>query len=110
MNKLKFIPIIFLSFLLVAQEEVVEEISIDEQRNNAINELINVIKANKGIYIDQDKKRVQKFLDRVEERTKLLNDAKVLLSNEKKRNAQLENKFESNEKTLADLEEKLQIK
>ena len=82
MNKLKFIPIIFLSFLLVAQEEVVEEISIDEQRNNAINELINVIKANKGIYIDQDKKRVQKFLDRVEERTKLLNDAKVLLSNE----------------------------
>ena len=71
MNKLKFIPIIFLSFLLVAQEEVVEEISIDEQRNNAINELINVIKANKGIYIDQDKKRVQKFLDRVEERNKL---------------------------------------
>ena len=44
MNKLKFIPIIFLSFLLVAQEEVVEEISINEQRNNAINELINVIK------------------------------------------------------------------
>ena len=108
MSKLKYLFIFILSINLYSQEE--EEVSIDELRNDAINQLIQVIKENRSIYVDQDKKRIEKFLDRVEERNKLLNDAQNLLTNEKNRNTRLENAFESNEKMLADLEEKLQIK
>ena len=108
MNKLKYLFIFILSINLYAQEE--EEVSIDELRNDAINQLIEVIKENRSIYVDQDKKRIEKFLNRVEERNKLLKDAQNLLTNEKNRNTRLENAFESNEKLLADLEEKLQIK
>ena len=39
-----------------------------------------------------------------------MNDAKQKLANENARNKRLEAEFENNEKTLADLEEKLQIK
>ena len=108
MSNLKYLFIFILSINLYAQEE--EEVSIDELRNDAINQLIEVIKENRSIYVDQDKKRIEKFLNRVEERNKLLKDAQNLLTNEKNRNTRLENAFESNEKLLADLEEKLQIK
>jgi biopolymer transport protein ExbB len=103
---------VLLSLLLIPfiYSQEVEEIDINEERNNQINELIQVIKTNKSIYVNQDNKRLNKFIDRVEERTKLLNDAKRLLANEEKRNKELEDAFESNEKELADLEEKLQIK
>lgn len=108
MSNLKYLFIFILSINLCAQED--EEVSIDDLRNDAINQLIEVIKENRSIYVDQDKKRIEKFLNRVEERNKLLKDAQNLLTNEKNRNTKLENAFESNEKLLADLEEKLQIK
>jgi len=82
MSNLKYLFIFILSINLYAQEE--EEVSIDELRNDAINQLIEVIKENRSIYVDQDKKRIEKFLNRVEERNKLLKDAQNLLKNEKK--------------------------
>ncbi len=101
--------ILIFNFSIHAQDNE-NEISVDDQRNDAINALIEQIKLNKGIYINQDRERLEKFITRVEERTTLLNDAKAKLNNEKNRNKRLESAFENNEKILADLEEKLQIK
>ena len=101
--------IFIINFSIHAQDNE-NEISVDDQRNDAINALIEKIKLNKGIYINQDKERLEKFITRVEERTTLLNDAKAKLNNEQNRNKRLESAFENNEKILADLEEKLQIK
>ena len=97
-----------LSLNVISQDN--EEIPIEELRNNEINALLELVKTNKSIYVNEDNKRLQSFLDKIEERTALLNDAKTKLENEKARNKKLEKQFEDNEKTLADLEEKLQIK
>ena len=97
-----------LSLNVISQDN--EEIPIEELRNNEINALLELVKTNKSIYVNEDNKRLQSFLDKIEERTALLNDAKTKLENEKARNKKLEKQFEDNEKTLTDLEEKLQIK
>ena len=105
----KFYTLLFiLSLNVISQEN--EEVPIEELRNNEINALLELVKTNKSIYVNEDNKRLQSFLDKIEERTALLNDAKNKLANEKARNKRLEKQFEDNEKTLADLEEKLQIK
>ena len=97
-----------LSLNVISQDN--EEVPIEELRNNEINALLELVKTNKSIYVNEDNKRLQSFLDKIEERTALLNDAKTKLENEKARNKKLEKQFEDNEKTLTDLEEKLQIK
>ena len=105
----KFYTLLFiLSLNVISQEN--EEVPIEELRNNEINALLELVKTNKSIYVNEDNKRLQSFLDKIEERTALLNDAKNKLANEKARNKRLEKQFEDNEKTLTDLEEKLQIK
>ena len=105
----KFYTLLFiLSLNVITQEN--EEVPIEELRNNEINALLELVKTNKSIYVNEDNKRLQSFLDKIEERTALLNDAKNKLANEKARNERLEKQFEDNEKTLTDLEEKLQIK
>ena len=108
MKKLCLLIFIF-SLNLVSQEDN-EEISIDELRNNEINALLELVKTNKSIYVNEDNKRLQSFLEKISERTALLNDAKRKLENENIRNTKLEAEFEKNEKALAELEEKLQIK
>ena len=108
MKKLYILLFIF-SMSLVSQEDN-EEISIDELRNNEINALLELVKTNKSIYVNEDNERLQSFLEKINERTALLNDAKSKLENENIRNTKLEAEFEKNEKVLADLEEKLQIK
>lgn len=107
MKKL-FLLFFVLSLNTIAQDN--EEIPIDELRNNEINALLELVKTNKSIYVNEDNARLRSFLDKIEERTALLNDAKRKLANEKIRNSKLEKQFEDNEKNLADLEEKLQIK
>ena len=107
MKKLLIFSVI-INLNLAAQET--EEIPIDELRNNEINDLLEIVKKNRSIYVNEDNRRLQLFLDKIEERTRLLNDAKQKLANENARNKRLEAEFENNEKTLADLEEKLQIK
>ncbi len=105
----KFYTLLFIFSLNVVSQEN-EEVPIEELRNNEINALLELVKTNKSIYVNEDNKRLQSFLDKIEERTALLNDAKTKLANEKARNERLEKQFEDNEKTLTDLEEKLQIK
>ena len=100
--------VLLTSFALIAQET--EELTVDEMRTNEIVELLNVVKANKSIYLNEDNKRLNLFINKVTERKALLADAKNKLENEKKRNIELEAAFEANEKTLAVLEEKLEIK
>jgi len=107
MKKLLIFSVI-INLNLTAQET--EEIPIDELRNNEINDLLEIVKKNRSIYVNEDNRRLQLFLDKIEERTRLLNDAKQKLANENARNKRLEAEFENNEKALADLEEKLQIK
>ena len=107
MKKLLIFSVI-INLNLTAQET--EEIPIDELRNNEINDLLEIVKKNRSIYVNEDNRRLQLFLDKIEERTRLLNDAKRKLANENARNKRLEAEFENNEKALADLEEKLQIK
>ena len=107
MKKLLIFSVI-INLNLAAQET--EEIPIDELRNNEINDLLEIVKKNRSIYVNEDNRRLQLFLDKIEERTRLLNDAKQKLANENARNKRLEAEFENNEKALADLEEKLQIK
>ena len=100
--------IVFLSLNIFTQDVV--ELTDDELRNIEINELLDLVKENKSIFVNEDKKRLNIFIDRVAERKALLADAKFKLENEIKRNITLENTFESNEKALAELEEKLEIK
>ena len=98
-----------LSIFIFAQEEV-EEIPIEEQRNNKIKELLQTVEINKSIYIQEDQLRINEFLDLIDERQNMLSKAKTDLQNEKIRNERLEKEFEENEKLLAELEERLQIK
>jgi biopolymer transport protein ExbB len=100
--------VLLTSFAVIAQET--QELTVDEMRTNEIVELLNVVKANKSIYLNEDNKRLNLFINKVSERKALLADAKNKLENEKKRNIELEAAFEANEKTLAGLEEKLEIK
>ena len=106
--KLLNLLILFVSFNIIAQESV--ELTDDEIRTNEINELLELVKKNKSIYLNEDNQRLDAFINRVAERKALLADAKRKLENEKKRNISLEASFEENEKALADLEEKLEIK
>ena len=106
--KLLNLLILFVSFNIIAQESV--ELTDDEIRTNEINELLELVKKNKSIYLNEDNQRLDAFINRVAERKALLADAKRKLENEKKRNISLEATFEENEKALADLEEKLEIK
>jgi biopolymer transport protein ExbB len=106
--KLLNLLLIFVSLNIFAQEPV--ELTDDEIRTNEINELLELVKKNKSIYLDEDNQRLDTFINRVAERKALLADAKRKLENEKKRNISLEATFEENEKALADLEEKLEIK
>lgn len=80
----KFYTLLFiLSLNVISQEN--EEVPIEELRNNEINALLELVKTNKSIYVNEDNKRLQSFLDKIEERTALLNDAKNKLANEKAR-------------------------
>ncbi len=100
---------ILLPLTLFAQENE-EEIPIEEQRNNAIKALLQTVEINKSIYVADDQKRINKFLDLIDERESMLAKARNDLWLENERNARLEKEFEENEKVLAELEERLQIK
>ena len=104
--------LLILPIFIIAQDESQEEvpIPIEEQRNNKIKALLDVVKENKSIYVQKDQVRVKNFLDLVDERESMLAKAKKALANEKIRNENLEKRFETNEKELAELEESLQIK
>ena len=97
-----------ISFNLSAQDVV--ELTDDEIRNIEINELLELVKTNKSIFLNEDNKRLNSFITKVSDRQALLDDAKTKLANEIDRNISLEASFEQNEKTLAELEEKLEIK
>ena len=104
----KYFLLIVVSLNLFSQDK--DEIPIEEIRDNKIKALLEIVKENRDIYVSEDKKRLNKFINLVDERERLLQGAKTQLANEQKRNQRLEASFESNEKTLAELEESLQIK
>ncbi len=97
-----------ISTALLAQEK--EEIPIEEIRDNKIKSLLEIVRENRDIYVSEDKVRLDKFVKLVSEREKLLQEAKNQLAAEQRRNKRLEETFETNEKTLAELEDSLQIK
>lgn len=107
MKILKLLTLL-ISANLYSQE--VTEPTIEELRNNEINILLELVKTNKSIYVNEDNIRLNSFLERVAERTALLNDAKKKLADENARNKRLEADFEKYEKVLTELEESLQIK
>ena len=109
MIKLYLLISMLVPLSLFAQENE-EEIPIEEQRNNAIKELLQTVEINKSIYVADDQKRINKFLDLIDERENMLSKAKNDLRLENERNTRLEKEFEENEKVLAELEERLQIK
>jgi len=86
------------------------EPTIDELRTNEINVLLELVKTNKSIYVNEDNKRLDSFIEKVAERTALLDDAKQKLADENARNKKLETDFQNYEKALTELEESLQIK
>ena len=96
-SKTRLLLLIFIINFSIHAQDNENEISVDDQRNDAINALIEQIKLNKGIYINQDRERLGKFITRVEERTTLLM-MQAKLNNEKNRNKRLESAFENNEK------------
>ena len=98
------------SMLVIAQDEERVELTIDEKRENKIKALLELVKINKDIYVSEDRVRLEKFINLVDEREKLLSSAKNQLKNEQIRNERLEESFKNNELELADLEEKLKIK
>ena len=97
-----------ISTALLAQEK--EEIPIEVIRDNKIKSLLEIVRENRDIYVSEDKVRLDKFVKLVSEREKLLQEAKNQLAAEQRRNKRLEETFETNEKTLAELEDSLQIK
>tara|TARA_B100001287_G_scaffold230963_1_gene201675 strand:- start:4899 stop:6227 length:1329 start_codon:yes stop_codon:yes gene_type:complete len=108
-NDMKFFLItLMISTALLAQEK--EEIPIEEIRDNKIKSLLEIVRENRDIYVSEDKVRLDKFVKLVSEREKLLQEAKNQLAAEQRRNKRLEETFETNEKTLAELEDSLQIK
>jgi biopolymer transport protein ExbB len=107
MKILKVLALI-ISVNLISQD--LEEPTIQELRNNEINALLELVKTNKSIYVNEDNIRLNSFLEKVAERTALLNDAKKKLADENARNKRLEADFEKYEKVLTELEESLQIK
>ena len=109
MTRLYLIISILIPLSIFAQENE-EEIPIEEQRNNAIKQLLETVEINKSIYVADDQKRIDKFLDLIDERESMLAKAKNDLRLENERNKRLEKEFEENEKALAELEERLQIK
>ena len=109
MTRLYLIISILIPLSIFAQENE-EEIPIEEQRNNAIKQLLETVEINKSIYVADDQKRIDKFLDLIDERESMLAKAKNDLRLENERNKRLEKEFEENEKVLAELEERLQIK
>lgn len=109
MTRLYLIISILIPLSIFAQENE-EEIPIEEQRNNAIKQLLETVEINKSIYVADDQKRIDKFLDLIDERERMLAKAKNDLRLENERNKRLEKEFEENEKVLAELEERLQIK
>tara|TARA_Y100000996_G_scaffold175847_1_gene136892 strand:- start:222 stop:1544 length:1323 start_codon:yes stop_codon:yes gene_type:complete len=109
MTRLYLIISILIPLSIFAQENE-EEIPIEEQRNNAIKQLLETVEINKSIYVADDQKRIDKFLDLIDERESMLAKAKNDLRLENERNKRLEKEFEENEIALAELEERLQIK
>ncbi len=109
MTRLYLLISILIPLSIFAQENE-EEIPIEEQRNNAIKQLLETVEINKSIYVADDQKRIDKFLDLIDERERMLAKAKNDLRLENERNKRLEKEFEENEKALAELEERLQIK
>lgn len=103
-----FLISLIISSALLAQEK--EEIPIEEIRDNKIKSLLEIVRENRDIYVSEDKVRLDKFVKLVSEREKLLQEAKNQLAAEQRRNKRLEETFETNEKTLAELEDSLQIK
>lgn len=57
-------------------QEEKEEIPIEEQRDNKIKALLEIVKKNKDIYVSEDRIRLDKFINLVDERERLLNGAK----------------------------------
>lgn len=108
----KFYILIFTLFISFTgfTQDAEEEISIEDQRINKIKELLETVEVNKSIYIKEDQLRINEFLDLIDERQSMLSKAKTDLQNENLRNKRLEKEFEENEKLLAELEERLQIK
>ena len=98
------------SISIFSQDTEKVEITIEEERENKIKALLEIVKINKDIYVSEDKVRLEKFINLVDEREKLLSSAKNQLKNEQIRNERLEDSFKNNELELADLEEKLKIK
>ena len=103
-----FLISLIISSALLAQEK--EEIPIEVIRDNKIKSLLEIVRENRDIYVSEDKVRLDKFVKLVSEREKLLQEAKNQLAAEQRRNKRLEETFETNEKTLAELEDSLQIK
>ena len=58
--KLLNLLILFVSFNIIAQEPV--ELTDDEIRTNEINELLELVKKNKSIYLNEDNQRLNAFL------------------------------------------------
>ena len=60
MKKIIFIICLSIPLYTFAQEDT-EEITIEEQRTNAIKELLETVETNKGLYIKEDQERINKF-------------------------------------------------
>jgi len=108
MNNLYKLFFIFLSINIQSQDD--EKIDINVERVNSIQELLNQVQINKSIYKNDNNQRINDFVNLVGERQSMLDKSKKDLENEKIRNSKLESSFEENEKELAELQERLQIK
>ena len=107
---MKILKVLALIISINLYSQDTPEPTIDELRTNEINVLLELVKTNKSIYVNEDNKRLNSFIEKVAERTALLNDAKQKLADENARNKKLETDFQSYEKVLTELEESLQIK
>ncbi|RXJ68904.1 flagellar motor protein MotA [Halarcobacter ebronensis] len=69
-----------------------------------LNNLLNDIKNDASVELQQERQRLQEFIQNEKEQQKLLNEAKTVLANENKRSIELKKTLDKNEELLASQE------
>ncbi len=96
--------LLLVPFAIFSQEQTEEVILSD------VDKLLILVEENSLLRSEEDKKRLNEFINNKNKQQKLLNDARWLLKKEKDREALLTKTFEDNDAKLSDLEEQLNLK
>ncbi|MCO7225441.1 MotA/TolQ/ExbB proton channel family protein [Pleionea sp. CnH1-48] len=82
----------------------------DAPKVQSLDELLQTVKKAEGVESRANKQRYQRFLSQKNQQQRLLNEANAELARERTRSEQLKAQFDTNEASLAEMENQLNIK